>query len=172
MHPNHKKTKHTAHSYRSTPPNRGSSALVLGKREKIQLAVFSKTLATAPAPTRTIKQSPGTPKSAPTAPPGSSGAHRKGGGGEGRDPHLHGLRRLPDQATCLRLLQGLRPSHPQRARGLRLAASEAGSLRAASSEEPSEPRPGGGCGAALQMETAACISGSAGRNTSAAASPL
>lgn len=171
MHPNHKKTKHTAHSYRSTPPNRGGSALVLGKREKIQLAVLAK-----PSLRLQLQQGPlnkalGRRSQPPPLRPGPA-VPTEGGGGKGRDPHLHGLRRLPDQATCLRLLQGLRPSHPQRARGLRLAASEAGSLRAASSEEPSEPRPGGGCGAALQMETAACISGSAGRNTSAAASPL
>lgn len=85
-----------------------------------------------------------------------------------RDPHLHGLRRLPDQASCLCLLQGLRASHPQRALGSGLGDSKAGFLRNSPGEQPRQLRLCGGCGAAVQMETAARISGGTSSNTSAA----
>lgn len=105
---------------------------------------------------------PGQPqRSAPA--PGSAGERRQRG-----DPHLHGLRRLPEQATCLCLLQGLRASHPQRALGSELGESRAGFLRNPTGEEPRQLWLCGGCSAAVQMETAARISGSTSRNTSAA----
>lgn len=105
---------------------------------------------------------PGQPqRSAPA--PGSAGERR-----QRRDPHLHGLRRLPEQATCLCLLQGLRASHPQRALGSELGESRAGFLRNPTGEEPRQLWLCGGCSAAVQMETAARISGGTSRNTSAA----
>lgn len=88
------------------------------------------------------------------------------------NPHLHGLWRFPVQATCLCLLQRLRPSHPQRALGLKLDESKASFLRNSTSKEPRELWLCRGCNTAVQMETAACISGSTSRNTSAAASLL
>lgn len=86
--------------------------------------------------------------------------------------HLHCLWRFPVQATCLCLLQRLRPSHPQDALELELAASRASFLVSSTSKKPWEVWLCRGCNTAVQMETAACISGSNSRDTLAAASLL
>lgn len=51
-------------------------------------------------------------------------------------PHLHCLWWLPDQATCLCLLQRLRPSHPQCALVRELVAIRASFLVNSTSEKP------------------------------------
>lgn len=110
MHPKHGETEGRARRQRCTNTDRG-----------------------APAPSS--PPAPAEPGSAP-APSAISAEQRPRHPGQPRPqrpgwaqpshPHLHGLRRLPDQATCLCLLQGLRASHPQRALGSGLGDSKAG----------------------------------------------
>lgn len=78
-----------------------------------------------------------------------------------RGQHLHGLRRLPDQAGCLCLLQGLRASHPQRALGSGLGDGKAGFLRRAPGEQPRQA--GAGEAAVLQCRWRQLLASGAAR---------
>lgn len=80
--------------------------------------------------------------------------------------HLHCLWWLPNQATCLCLLQRLRPSHPSVCPCAEASCNPGQlSLLIPPARNPEERSGCGSCNTAVQMKTAACISGRNSRDT-------